>query len=76
MNVYLFYKTDPWHSFESFESTYITDDIEDGIAQCMAYKGMTEKQAEQIRECCQSQCNDTDNEWQIMEYQLKTFIDE
>ena len=73
--IYIFYRTDAWLSNESREMVYICDSIENGIAQCKAYRDMTEEQAEQIREMQQSQCNNLDYEWIVETHKINTFVD-
>lgn len=73
--IYIFYRTDPWHSFSSREMVYVTDNVEDGIAQCIAHRGMTEKQGDDIRTMHQSQGNNTDTEWDVDVVEINTFVD-
>lgn len=73
--IYIFYRTDQWLSNESREMVYISDSLENGIAQCKAYRDMTEEQAEQIREMQQSQCNNLDYEWIAETHKINTFVD-
>ena len=73
--IYIFYRTDAWLSNESREMVYISDSIENGIAQCKAYREMTEEQSEQIREMQQSQCNNLDYEWIVETHKINTFVD-
>lgn len=74
-HIYFFYITDVWHSTASKELVYISDSLENGIAQCKAYRDMTEEQAEQIREMQQSQCNNSDYEWIVETHKINTFVD-
>ena len=55
--IYLVYRTDEWHSLVSRELVYIGEDMEDIIAQLIAYRGMTEDDANEIRSTHQTQCN-------------------
>ena len=73
--IYIFYRTDAWLSNSSCEMVYISDSLENGIAQCKAYRDMTEEQAEQIREMQQSQCNNLDYEWIVETHKINTFVD-
>lgn len=73
--IYIFYRTDAWLSNSSREMVYISDSLEDGIAQCKAYRKMTDEQAEQIREMQQSQCNNLDYEWIVETHKINTFVD-
>lgn len=73
--IYIFYRTDAWLSYESREMVYLAKDLENGIAQCMAHRNMTEEQAKQIREMNQSQCNNLDYEWIVEVWSLDTFVD-
>ena len=47
--IYLVYQTDEWHSLASRLYIYIGEDMEDIIAQLIAYRGMTEDDANEIR---------------------------
>ena len=71
--IFLAFKTDNWHSKESYELVYIGENIEDILAQLQAYSGMTPNQADQIRQNKQSQCNNLDFEWMIEEQRLNCF---
>ena len=73
--VYMLYRCDQWLSKGSKELVYVATNLEDGIAQIKAYRGCTDKQAEQIRKMMQSQCNNTDSEWLVEEIKTNTFVD-
>ena len=73
--IYLVYRTDEWHSFVSRELVYIGEDMEDIIAQLIAYRGMTEDDANEIRSTHQTQCNNRDYEWEFETQRLNTFTD-
>lgn len=47
--IYLCYETDKWHSNSSRVLRYIGEDKEDCIASLQAHRGMTDEQAEQVR---------------------------
>lgn len=73
--VYLVFRTDVWHSYASRELVYIGDDLDDTITQIEAHTECTEKQAEQLREYGQSQCNEgVDHEFDLVECKLNTFV--
>lgn len=73
--VYLVFRTDSWHSYASRELVYIGDDLDCTIAQIEAHTDCTKKQAEQLREFGQSQCNEgVDYEFDIEEYEINTFV--
>ena len=72
--IYLFYRTDSWHSRNSRELVYVTDDLERGITACQTYLGMTDDQAKQVRETLQSQSNNTDNEWDVESIEPNTIL--
>lgn len=73
--IYLVYRTDEWHSLASRELVYIGEDMEDIIAQLIAYWGMTEDDANEIRSTHQTQCNNRDHEWEFETQRLNTFTD-
>ena len=73
--IYLVYRTDEWHSLASRELVYIGEDMEDIIAQLIAYRGMTEDDANEIRSTHQTQCNNRDYEWEFETQRLNTFTD-
>lgn len=73
--VYLVFRTDVWHSYASRELVYVGDDLDCTIAQIEEHTECTKKQAEQLREFGQSQCNDgVDYEFDIEEVEVNTFI--
>ncbi len=75
-HIYLFYRTDKWHSTNSKELVYVSDDYENGLAQCVAHRGMTDEQVNCIRYWKQSQCTEgVDFEWEIEEMNVNQFCD-
>lgn len=73
--VYLVFRTDKWHSYESRELLYIGDDLDCTLAQIEEYTECTEEQAEQLRNFGQSQCNEgVDHEFDLVEVEINTFI--
>ncbi|MBQ3945636.1 MAG: hypothetical protein II670_08525 [Alphaproteobacteria bacterium] len=73
--VYLVFRTDKWHSYASRKLVYVGDDLDCTIAQIEAHTECTKEQAEQLREYCQSQCNEgVDYEFDIEEVEVNTFI--
>lgn len=52
MGIYLVYRTDAWHSCNSRELVYIGENLDDIIAQLIAYRGMNEDYAKEIRSSC------------------------
>ena len=73
--IYLVYRTDAWHSYNSRELVYIGENLDDIIAQLMAHREMTENDAEEIRERLQTQCNNRDYEWIVEEQRVNAFTD-
>lgn len=73
--IFLAYRTDSWHSFNSRELVYVGEDLENIIAQLIAYRGMTEEDARQIRNIQQTQGNSRDYEWDIEEQRINAFAD-
>lgn len=71
--IYLCYETDCWHSNSSRVLRYVGEDKEDCIAQLQAHRGMTNEQAEQVREMDQSQCDGY--EWLFEKVLINAFCD-
>lgn len=74
-SVYLVYRTDPWHSFNSRELVYIGENMEDILAQLIAYRGMSRDDAKEIMQQMQTQCNNRDYEWEVDEQRINAFAD-
>ena len=72
--IHLIYSTDQWLSNESRKLVYIGEEIEDCLASCVAYKGMTKEQAQMCRERSQSQCTGNEVEWIVEHTFLNAFV--
>ena len=73
--VILAYQTDSWHTVDTRELVYIGENLEDIIAQLIAYRGMSREDAEQIRLNGQTQCNNRDYEWEFEKQCLNAFVE-
>lgn len=73
--IYLCYKGNAWLNYSSLVLCYIGENKEDCIAQLQAHRGMTDEQAEQVREKNQSQCNNLDYEWFFEQVLTNAFCD-
>lgn len=71
--VYLFYKTDVWHSFDSKELIYIGDDFIDSCSQLVTHREMTNKDVQQLMNYRQTQCSRRDWEWMVEEQHVNDF---
>lgn len=73
--IYLFYRTDVWHSTDSKVLIYIGEDFVDACAQLVAYKKMTKEDVKQLMNYRQTQCNSRDYEWEVEEQRINAFTD-
>lgn len=71
--IYLFYKTDEWHTRNSKELIYIGEDFIDACTQLVAYEDMTEHDVQQLMNYRQTQRNNRGYEWEVDEQRINTF---
>lgn len=71
MTTFLFFRTDPWNSKESYDLVYVGTNKQASIRKLMRLgsEPITEEQAEEIRRMNQSQCNNIGYEWVVEEWQ-------
>lgn len=55
--IYILYKCDRWHSYDSMEAIFVGSSI-DKCCWAAHWKGATDNQVEQLRDCHQSQSED------------------